>query len=62
MTMARGKVGKLKTSELKTKKAGLIADGGNLYLRTFISKDDNISPRLDFSFPTAGQGMLATWA
>ena len=48
--MARGKVGKLKASQLKTKKPGLIADGGNLYLRTHIGKDGHVSRGWIFRF------------
>jgi hypothetical protein len=50
--MARGKVGKLKASELKTKNAGLLSDGGDLYLRT--QRRPHLA-RLDFSIPTARQ-------
>ena len=50
-----GKVGKLKASELKTKKPGLIADGGNLYLRTYISKDGHVSRGWIFRYQVAVQ-------
>ena len=53
--MARGKIGKLRTSELKTKDAGLIADGGCLYLRTSVGQDGSSKSRLDFPFPIARQ-------
>ena len=53
--MARGKVGKLKASELKTKNAGLIADGGNLYLRTFEAKDGTLMRGWIFRFQLPGR-------
>jgi len=37
--MARGKIGRLNTSQLRTKKVGLIADGGCLYIRTTLAQD-----------------------
>jgi integrase len=48
--MARGDIGKLKASQLKPKQAGLLSDGGNLYLRTFISKAGHISRGWIFRF------------
>ena len=48
--MARGGIGKLRPSQFKTKKRGLIADGGNLYLRTFLGKDGKISRGWIFRF------------
>jgi integrase len=53
--MARGKVGKLKASELKTKEAGLKSDGGNLYLRTFVSPSGHISRGWIFRFQLPGR-------
>ena len=48
--MARGSIGKLKASQLKTQKAGLLFDGGNLCLRTFIGKNGKVSRGWIFRF------------
>ena len=51
-------------SELKTKNAGLIADGGNLYLRTFLEAKDGTLIRRGwiFQFQTApGRRMRGIW-
>jgi hypothetical protein len=54
MTMARGgRIGRLKASQLKTMKPGLICDGGNLYIKTD-SDDGRISRRWIFRFQLPG--------
>ncbi|HVQ80067.1 MAG TPA: integrase arm-type DNA-binding domain-containing protein, partial [Pseudolabrys sp.] len=52
--MARGKIGRLNVSNLKSKKAGLIADGGNLYLKTEINSERHISRSWIFRFQLPG--------
>ena len=48
--MARGKIGKLKASQLKTKTAGMKSDGGNLYLRSWEAKDGTLTRGWIFRF------------
>ena len=48
--MARGKIGKLKASQLKTKNAGMKSDGGNLYLRSWEAKDGTLTRGWIFRF------------
>ena len=52
--MARNGIEKLKVSDLRTKRAGLLADGGNLYLRTCIGADGNISRGWIFRYQLSG--------
>jgi hypothetical protein len=54
--MARGgRIGRLKASQLKTTKPGLLSDGGNLNLRTLVGKDGMISRGWIFRFKLPGQ-------
>ena len=45
----------LQVRQLRTKEAGLIADGGNLYLRTFKRADDTLARSWTFRFRLPGQ-------
>ena len=52
--MARGKIGQLNVSKLKTKKAGLTSDGGNLYLKTEINSGGHVSRAWIFRYQLPG--------
>ena len=52
--MARGAIEKLTVGALRTKEAGLISDGGNLYLRTFKAKDGSLTRSWIFRFRLRG--------
>ncbi|MGA7663225.1 MAG: Arm DNA-binding domain-containing protein, partial [Pseudolabrys sp.] len=52
--MARGKIGRLNTSNLKSKEAGLIADGGNLYLKTEVNSGGHVSRSWIFRYQLPG--------
>ena len=53
--MARNGIEKLKLKDLKRTTAGLIADGGNLYLRVFVGKDDTVGRGWIFRYQLPGQ-------
>src|SRR5262245_7430814 len=52
--MAMGGIDRLNLTNLKTKKPGLLADGGNLYLRTFKAKDGTLTRSWIFRYQLAG--------
>jgi integrase len=53
--MARSGIERLKVGDLKTKKPGLLSDGGNLNLRTFVGNNGNISRGWIFRYQLPGK-------
>jgi integrase len=53
--MARSGIERLKVGDLKTKKPGLLSDGGNLNLRTFVGKNGKISRGWIFRYQLPGK-------
>jgi hypothetical protein len=59
--MDMGGIEKLKFPDLKTKAAGLLSDGGNLYLRSFEAKDGTLTRGWIFRFQLPAGRRRGRW-